>query len=174
MFSANSAAQDAETTIRKGRVVGVAKTHTEAYRTRVEECGDPSADAPIRKQLRTMRCLHALTMPNQKATSGTSLSKSARRKTNDILKPNCTFRHKACKKPFDAYIAKKFSGRGENLAWGEDEKGSAQATFAAWMRSRPHRNNLLKHHWDRFGIAMAKNGRRNYWTAHFGYFNKGR
>ena len=45
---------------------------------------------------------------------------------------------------------------GENLAWGQGELGSPLRTLAAWLRSAPHRANLLARRWRDLGIAFER------------------
>jgi uncharacterized protein YkwD len=44
---------------------------------------------------------------------------------------------------------------GENLAWGSGRLGVAQAIVAAWLRSPPHRANLLQPDYTRIGIGAV-------------------
>ena len=42
---------------------------------------------------------------------------------------------------------------GENLAWGVGESGTPQELVAAWLRSPPHRANLLRRGFRRVGVG---------------------
>jgi uncharacterized protein YkwD len=44
---------------------------------------------------------------------------------------------------------------GENLYWGQSSLGSPSAVVAAWLRSPPHRANLLSRQWQQAGIAVV-------------------
>ena len=47
----------------------------------------------------------------------------------------------------------KASIAGENLAWGTDDRGTAQAIVAAWLASPHHRANLLRPSFRRAGVG---------------------
>jgi uncharacterized protein YkwD len=72
----------------------------------------------------------------------------------------CGFSHTPCGMAF----ARTFRSAGylpargfsENLAWGQGELGSPLRTLAAWLRSPPHRANLLTRSWRDLGIAMER------------------
>lgn len=141
----------------------------EAIPAQQQECGDPPEQAPAAEQLDTMRCLILRANPQPKMTFGTSLASSARRKTRDVIRHG--FSHTAGDKPFSFYISDKFEGwRAENLAQGGGSKGAAQSIFSGWMHSPGHRKHILDKKWNRFGVAMEREGDTNYWTAHFGDF----
>jgi uncharacterized protein YkwD len=70
----------------------------------------------------------------------------------------CGFSHTPCGMSFSGTFARagylparRFA---ENLAWGQGEVGSPVRTLAAWLRSPPHRANLLGRSWRDFGIAV--------------------
>jgi uncharacterized protein YkwD len=44
----------------------------------------------------------------------------------------------------------------ENLAWGQGELGSPLHTLRQWLRSPPHRANLLARRWRDLGIAVER------------------
>ncbi|GAA0538066.1 hypothetical protein GCM10011581_04970 [Saccharopolyspora subtropica] len=57
---------------------------------------------------------------------------------------------------------------GENIAAGEK---TAHATFRRWMRSAPHRNNILNCRFTELGAGHAENGESeygHYWTQELG------
>jgi uncharacterized protein YkwD len=72
----------------------------------------------------------------------------------------CGFSHTPCGLPFAltfrraGYLpARAFS---ENLAWGQGELGSPLRALAQWLRSPPHRANLLARRWRDLGIAVER------------------
>lgn len=46
----------------------------------------------------------------------------------------------------------------ENIAWGKGELSTPRATVQAWMKSRPHRKNLLLPEFVEIGIGIASGG----------------
>jgi uncharacterized protein YkwD len=98
-----------------------------------------------------------------------------------VLKANavrrCGFSHTPCGMSFSwtfrraGYLpARAF---GENLAWGQGELGSPVRTLSAWLRSPPHRANLLAPRWRDLGIAFERGamfGRSgvSLWVMQFG------
>jgi uncharacterized protein YkwD len=89
----------------------------------------------------------------------------------------CGFSHTPCGTPFAltfrraGYLpARAFS---ENLAWGQGELGSPLRTLAQWLRSPPHRTNLLARRWRDLGIAVKRGdmfgrGGVSLWVMQFG------
>ena len=45
---------------------------------------------------------------------------------------------------------------GENLAWGQADLGSPLHTLDIWLKSPPHRANLLARRWRDLGIAVER------------------
>jgi uncharacterized protein YkwD len=98
-----------------------------------------------------------------------------------VLKANavrrCGFSHTPCGMAFSwtfrraGYLpARAFS---ENLAWGQGQLGSPVRTLDAWLRSPPHRANLLARRWRDLGIAVEQGnifGRSgvSLWVMQFG------
>ncbi|HYF97156.1 MAG TPA: CAP domain-containing protein [Patescibacteria group bacterium] len=132
------------------------------------DCANPSADASREEQLSAMRCLIRYANLKRSITAGTSLTRSAQRKSYDVV--GCSFSHYACEKTSTTYINPKFQRKGENLAWGVGESGTAHSIYNAWIHSKSHRKNIVDPLWDRFGVAVIKSGEKNIWTAHFGEF----
>ena len=89
----------------------------------------------------------------------------------------CGFSHTPCGMSFSltfrraGYLpARAFS---ENLAWGQGELGSPLRTLAQWLRSPPHRANLLARRWRDLGIAIERGnmfgrGGVSLWVLQFG------
>ena len=89
----------------------------------------------------------------------------------------CGFSHTPCGMSFSStfrragYLpARSF---GENLAWGQGELGSPVRTLSAWLKSPPHRANLLAPKWRDLGIAfdrgmMFGRGSVSLWVMQFG------
>jgi uncharacterized protein YkwD len=81
-----------------------------------------------------------------------------------VLKANavrrCGFSHTPCGMSFSwtfrraGYLPAR--AYGENLAWGQGELGSPLHTLGAWLRSPPHRANLLARRWRDLGIAFTR------------------
>ena len=72
----------------------------------------------------------------------------------------CGFSHTPCGMSFSrtfqraGYLpARAF---GENLAWGQSGLGSPLNTLSMWLRSPPHRANLLARSWRDLGIAYER------------------
>jgi len=62
---------------------------------------------------------------------------------------------------------------GENIGWGNVEKGTPQAMVDAWMASPPHRKNVLNGAFTQVGIGVATGGFLGYessfvYTSDFG------
>jgi uncharacterized protein YkwD len=86
------------------------------------------------------------------------LNRSSLLKANAVRR--CGFSHTPCGMSFSGtfrtagYLpARSF---GENLAWGQAELGSPVQTLAMWLKSRPHRANLLARGWRDLGIAVER------------------
>ena len=67
-------------------------------------------------------------------------------------------------------------GIGENIAWGERERGSPKAIVTAWMKSRAHRKIILTRRFQHIGVGVlwghpGDPGERRAatYTANFGY-----
>jgi uncharacterized protein YkwD len=72
----------------------------------------------------------------------------------------CGFTHTPCGMSFSrtfqtaGYLpARAF---GENLAWGQGAFGSPLGTLQLWLKSPPHRRNLLARNWRDLGIAFER------------------
>lgn len=72
-----------------------------------------------------------------------------------------TLSHDACGEPFEAVFRRSgyLKGAvhyvlGENLGWGQGELGSPRALMEAWLRSPPHRANLLRPVYRELGVAV--------------------
>ena len=53
------------------------------------------------------------------------------------------------------YVARPGGMTGENIAWGEDEAGSAASIVDGWMHSPHHRENILRPQFREVGIGLA-------------------
>jgi uncharacterized protein YkwD len=103
------------------------------------------------------------------------LNRSALTKAKAVRR--CGFTHTPCGMSFTrtfqaaGYLpARAF---GENLAWGQGDLGSPLQTLAVWLRSPPHRANLLAAGWRDLGIAVERGhmfGRAgvSLWVMQFG------
>jgi uncharacterized protein YkwD len=112
--------------------------------------GQADAAAPAAQQLAAMRCLinwarrsHGLRPLRPSA----ALNRSAGMRA-DAIRRCRQFSHAPCGQRFLAvfqrvgYTRRGFTV-GENLGWGEGSLASARSIVAAWLRSPPHRANLL-------------------------------
>jgi uncharacterized protein YkwD len=86
------------------------------------------------------------------------LNRSSNLKADAVRR--CGFSHTPCGMPFSltfrraGYLpARAFA---ENLAWGQGELGSPVRALALWLRSPPHRANLLARRWRDLGIAVER------------------
>jgi uncharacterized protein YkwD len=103
------------------------------------------------------------------------LNRSAYLKARAVRR--CGFSHTPCGMSFTrtfqsaGYLpARAF---GENLAWGTGDLGSPVQTLSAWLRSPPHRANMLRRGWRDLGIAIQQGrmfGREgvSLWVMQFG------
>ena len=87
------------------------------------------------------------------------LDRSASLKAQDIVRCH-VFSHTPCGLAFARTFQQTgyFRGSvsvGENLYWGEGSLGTPDQAVAAWLRSPPHRANLLGHGWRDVGVAVV-------------------
>lgn len=97
------------------------------------------------------------------------LARAARAKSADIAR--CGFTHTACNRAFEYRIdwaGYRWSRVGENLAWGTGALGRPYAIFSAWLRSAPHRANILDPRFRDLGVAVRNSGSAALWVAEFG------
>jgi uncharacterized protein YkwD len=110
-----------------------------------------------------------------------ALHESTRLNRSSLLKANavrrCGFSHTPCGIAFTRTFARAgympARSIGENLAWGEDERGSPLQTLGAWLASPPHRANLLERRWHDLGVAVERGSMFGYtnvslWVLQFG------
>ena len=57
---------------------------------------------------------------------------------------------------------------GENIAYGDDTRGTPRQVVNAWMNSSDHRANMLSGTFRDVGAGFARSGNRGYYTADFG------
>jgi uncharacterized protein YkwD len=57
---------------------------------------------------------------------------------------------------------------GENIAWGEESRGTPQNVVNAWMNSSGHRANILSGTFRDFGAGYSHKNNRAYYTVDFG------
>jgi uncharacterized protein YkwD len=88
----------------------------------------------------------------------TPLNRSSVLKADAVRR--CGFTHTPCGMSFSrtfqaaGYLpARAF---GENLAWGQGAFGSPLGTLQLWLKSPPHRRNLLARNWRDLGIAFER------------------
>jgi uncharacterized protein YkwD len=144
-------------------------------------CPDPALSAPAHVQFNAMLCLHNYArgrIGRGPLRRNLALTRSARVK-GLWIKSCGEFSHTACRRSLVSAF-----GRGgylyggwrvaENLAWGSSYLGRARATFALWLGSPGHRENLLRPELRDIGIArlpglaLAHRSGVTLWVAHFG------
>jgi uncharacterized protein YkwD len=140
--------------------------------------GGEDADAPLDRQLETMRCL----VDYARARRGLStlpvsplLSMAARLKGAEIERCE-TFAHAPCGGDAGqvARAAGYRGGFGENLYIAEGRSGAARPALDGWLNSSGHRENLFRPEWRVQSLYVAKLPRfREYrsatlWVSHFG------
>jgi uncharacterized protein YkwD len=116
--------------------------------------GAPSQQASLLVLVNATRAQHGLAALK---LSG-ALDRSASMKAAAIRRCG-VFSHTPCGTSFTRTFqqAGYFHGHvavGENLYWGQGGYGSPNAAIAAWLRSPPHRANLLGGQWRQAGIAV--------------------
>lgn len=110
-----------------------------------------------------------------------ALRESTRLNRSSLLKANavrrCGFSHTPCGMAFTRTFARAgympARSIGENLAWGEGDRGSPLRTLGAWLASPPHRANLLEGRWQDLGVAVERGPMFGYtnvslWVLQFG------
>jgi uncharacterized protein YkwD len=143
--------------------------------------GENDLSATIKAQEGAMACM--VNFARQRAglpklrDSGT-LDGSAANKGGDILRCN-QFSHEACGRNFlywfrrSGYLPTNCWWAGENLAWGTAGLGSARSVLRAWLRSPPHRANILDPDYHQLGLDLqignlAGASDAHLWVNHFG------
>ena len=109
------------------------------------------------------------------------LHESPRLDRSSLLKANgvrrCGFSHTPCGTPFTQTFVRAgylpARSVGENLAWGQGERGSPLRTLAAWLASPEHRANLLAPGWQDLGLAFQRGSMFGFsgvslWVLQFG------
>ena len=79
------------------------------------------------------------------------------------------FEHRDLKTALDLAEFEPFSSLGENIAKMPRRPDMGRELHQAWMRSDPHRTNLLQPSWDSIGIGVVCDAKGNAWaTQNFG------
>jgi uncharacterized protein YkwD len=110
-----------------------------------------------------------------------SLRRAAKRHTRRMLKKSC-YSH-TC--PGEADLVGRINatgylpcgcswGVGENIAYGFERRSSPRAIVKAWMKSPPHRANILNRSFEHVGVGIKRgapvgNGPAATYTTTFGY-----
>lgn len=105
------------------------------------------------------------------------LAASAFAKAGDVIECD-EFSHSACERDFTywvsagGYLDASCWRVGENLAWGENEYATVGSIFRAWMRSPPHRANILGD-FAEVGVSVRAGNLNGHpaahvWVQHFG------
>ena len=143
--------------------------------------GAEDHNAPVPVQEQAMKCLVNYARPQAglpRLADTRKLNTSALNKAADVLRCN-QFSHEACGRDFlywfrrSGYTDGRCWWAGENLAWGSGSLGSPRAVFKAWLKSPPHRANILSSDYTEFGIslrsgALSGNSGAHLWVNHFG------
>jgi uncharacterized protein YkwD len=116
--------------------------------------GAPSTEASLLLLVNSTRAQHGL--PALRVSP--ELERSAALKAADIRRC-ATFSHTPCGSSFTRTFQQVGYLRGhvavgENLYWGQSSLGTPSSAIAAWLRSPPHRANLLGRYWRQTGIAV--------------------
>jgi uncharacterized protein YkwD len=143
--------------------------------------GQTDRGAAIAAQEQTMRCM--ITYARRKAGRGRlsdsgKLDRSAQNKARDILRCQ-DFSHVACGRNFLYWFEQLdylLSGcwrAGENIAWGSGPRGDPRSIMRSWLRSPPHRANMLSRGFDQLGVGLQDGTLGGYsnagiWVTHFG------
>ncbi|MDQ2588098.1 CAP domain-containing protein [Saccharothrix yanglingensis] len=96
------------------------------------------------------------------------LRRSARRHSTDMARCR-TLAHRLPGEPdpFERMLAEGFEQPGgENVAFGQE---TAVRVAEAWMRSAPHRANVLHPGFTRIGVGLWVDATGHWWTQNFGY-----
>jgi uncharacterized protein YkwD len=117
--------------------------------------GAPSNQAVLLNLVNSTRAQHGV------AALGLSgeLNRSAAMKAAEIRRC-ASFSHTPCGTSFTrtfqqvGYL-RGAAAVGENLYWGQGSLGTPSAAIGAWLRSPPHRANLLGRDWRQVGIAVV-------------------
>jgi uncharacterized protein YkwD len=140
---------------------------------------DPTA--PVAVQEQAMECMINFARAQAglaRLGDSRKLDASADAKAGDVLRCG-QFSHEACGRDFlywfrrTGYLPRQCWSAGENLAWGVGGMGSIRSVLKAWLRSPPHRENMLSSSFDEFGVSLRA-GRLSgvddaqIWVNHFG------
>lgn len=72
-----------------------------------------------------------------------------------------------CPDPLERMMAEGFPDpAGENVAFGQE---TPHQVMEAWLRSRPHRANILNPEFRTIGVGLLHNADGHWWTQNFGY-----
>jgi hypothetical protein len=144
-------------------------------------CPNPALSASPQIQIRAMRCYHdyARRQMGERILRGdAALQRSAALKGRWVRVCR-QFTHVPCGHPFRSAFSEVGYTRGawmigENLGWGAGSLGRVREMFAAWLRSPPHREDIINPNWREIGLARIHAVRLfgadevTLWVAHFG------
>ena len=106
----------------------------------------------------------------------TRLSEAARNHSSQMQSKGC-FSHQCRSEPSLGTRLRKVGylhnglsrwAYGENIAYGNDTRGTPRRIVNAWMNSSGHRANILSGTFREVGVGFARSGARGYYTADFG------
>ena len=112
-----------------------------------------AADRAILDRLNQMRAAHGL----RPLVVSAALTAAARHHSLEMVRSGFFAHESADGSPFDRRIRRfyrSFRSAGENIAFGCPDL-SADAAMALWMKSPPHRRNILDPRWREIGIAAT-------------------
>ncbi|MEU4746637.1 CAP domain-containing protein, partial [Actinosynnema sp. NPDC023658] len=100
------------------------------------------------------------------------LRRSARRHSADMARRRVlAHRLPGWPDPFERMLAEGFPHPGgENVAFGQE---TAVRVVEAWMRSAPHRANVLHAEFAEVGVGLLLDATGHWWTQNFGYADDG-
>ncbi|MFI9009969.1 CAP domain-containing protein [Actinosynnema sp. NPDC053489] len=96
------------------------------------------------------------------------LRRSSRRHSDDMARAGVlAHRLPGGPDPFERMLAEGYEAPGgENVAFGQE---SAVQVVEAWMRSAPHRANILYPDFTRIGVGLLLDAGGHWWTQNFGF-----
>ncbi|GLY55382.1 hypothetical protein Lesp01_90370 [Lentzea sp. NBRC 102530] len=118
----------------------------------------------VARLVNIVRSRHSL----ESLTRDERLRRSSRRHCADMATRRLLAHQLArCPDPFERMMEEGFSDpAGENIAFGQK---TPNQVMDAWMRSRPHRANVLNPDFRTIGVGVLHSADGYWWTQNFGY-----
>ena len=138
-------------------------------------CKGQKSRGSAKKQERAMRCLLEYARARQSARrldSDRALAQAAEKKTADIAR--CGLSHHACGHGASYWAKRTGYLHAHDWRWGEiialkrGRDARPRGVMRSWLRSRPHRETLLKPYFDDAGIGLRRNRGAAIWVVQFG------